>query len=222
MNRQYSKWLVRSSVVVVLLLAAILVAVGPHAGLAQDPGNPNDQPAPPPGADELEAELNAEAMGPSFFTLPPGAFSSDGYDPDGFNILFASGYFTEAFSGSGCLVAPVNLPAGATVNGLEVWLNDQNSGSIEWFQLDRIYLATGEVKHMAYVVSPAGTTAGITKLTDSTIAYPLITNNAYVYQLTTCVREDIFVYGARVGYSPGAGSAAGEEEVDLPIVVNDN
>jgi hypothetical protein len=99
-----------------------------------------------------------------------------------------------------CLLAPVQLPEGTTISSLEVRLNDANSVGYESFYLNRTSLETGTVETMAEAYSPEGSTGGLVALVDNTITNPVV-SDMYTYQVVTCARPDIYVYGVRIGYS---------------------
>lgn len=197
-------------IVVVLLTMLVLAASvtqaqgevsgnDPGAATADEMDNPNEMLA-PAAAEADVAEPQAAAGGPYYAVVPAAAFSSDGSIPDGFLYNFGNGYLCGLADSGVCLAAPVTLTPGTTVNAFEVTFNDQNATLSEYFELSRVSLLTGVRTVMASVATPAGTTAGVTVATDSTISYGDVTNE-YAYQITTCVRSDIYVYGARVGHS---------------------
>ena len=162
--------------------------------------NANERAAAAPSAEEVEAALTVSLNGPAFLVLPPAAFTTDGYDPDGFFNYFSGGYFYGIVPSGACVLAPVQLPAGVTITGLEVRLNDNNATASEWFDLYRTNLATGATQLLASVSSPTGTTGGVVALVDNTVSNPTV-SDMYAYQLCTCTRETVYVYGARIGYS---------------------
>ncbi len=155
--------------------------------------------------------MKASLTGPFYLVLPPAAFTSDGNDPDGFFYSFSGGYLKGRGAIGACLLAPVNLPVGVEITGLEVRLNDNNASSHAWFDLYRINLETGSAQVIASVSSPTGTTGGVVPLVDSTVTYPVV-SDMYAYQLCTCIWPDIYAYGARIGYRHSSF---------LPLVVKD-
>jgi hypothetical protein len=173
--------------------------------------NANERAAAAPSVDEMEAALTVSLAGPANLVLPSAAFTSDGDYPDGFFMSFSEGYFYGTVASGACLLAPVQLPAGVTITGLEVRLNDNNATAVEWFDLYRTNLATGATQLIASVSSPAGTTGGVVALVDNTVLNPTV-SDMYAYQLCTCARETVYVYGARIGYS---------HTVALPILHRD-
>jgi hypothetical protein len=175
---------------------------GNERGVALAPAGPNsnERPATPPNAAELEAASTTAASGSGYLVLPPAAFTSDGLIPDGFFVYFGGGYFVGQVESSACVLAPVNLPAGVQITSLEARLDDQNSDAYEWFDLYRINLQTGNAEIIASVSSPTGTTGGVVSLVDTTITSPEV-SDMYAYQLCTCTRLAIYVYGARIGYT---------------------
>jgi hypothetical protein len=106
---------------------------------------------------------------------------------------------TGKVGGNSCLVAPVIFPSGAKkINKVYVYAQDGNASASESFTFYRIDPATGVVTSLGYV--DTGDSAGITQyeipISDATLS------NSYAYQLTTCVQDDIKVYGAKVTYKP--------------------
>lgn len=207
-DRRRLAW--RCFMVVCLVLSVLAGSAARAQGEAagNDPGsaaagggeaNPNEESI--QGVEPAAAEpALAAAGGPGYALIPAAAFSSDGYIPDGFRYNFAGGYLYATESGGVCLMAPVALVPGTTVNVLEATLNDSSATASESFELSRVDLRTGTRDSMAYVASPEGTTAGVVKFVDSTVDYGLVSNE-YAYQITTCARVAIYFYGARVGYS---------------------
>lgn len=184
-----------------LTCLAILVMM---AGLATvsfgaDPEiNPNEQ----LGALHAPSETliaDVPAASSATLVLPPAAFASDGFDPDGFSVNFAGGYLYGVVESGACLMAPVNVPAGATITSLSVRVTDSNASLFEGFDLYRIDLSTGEAQVIGSVSTPAGA-AGISWYNDTTITSNVVDAN-YAYQLTTCVRPSIRVHGVRIGYN---------------------
>ena len=173
--------------------------------------NPNERSAAAPSAAEVEAALALPLAGPAYLVVPPAAFTSDGYDPDGFFMSFSGGYIAGVVPYDACLLASIELPAGVTITGLEVRLNDNNASESEWFDLYRINLATGVAQIIADVNSPTGTTGGVVALVDNSVLNPSV-SDMYAYQLCTCARESVYVYGARIGFS---------YNVSLPLVLKD-
>ncbi len=219
MEKLHPRWFVKYAALVVLLLAAVLVAVGPHAGMAQAPGNPNAQSEPPTGPEDSEGEVSVESAGPYMFSMPAGAFSCDGIHCDRTRWSITKGYMYGMDDLGTCVKAPVYVPIGATINGVQVFVDDQRDYMDQWFKLYRISLGTGGINEMASVRTPWGTTSGFKRLNDYSIRYPEV-RHGYVYQMFTCAHVNIYVYGVRILYALGAGSAAADEEIDLPIVMD--
>ena len=129
--------------------------------------------------------------------IPVGAFTSDGEDPTGYFKTFSGGYMTGNVDSGCCVVAPVIFPNGAkTIQYVYVYAYDSNSSQYEWFDFYRINPATGESTLLGQVTT--NDSAGIVEyqipISDVTL------NNNYVYQLATCLRTGINVYGAKVLY----------------------
>jgi len=176
---------------------------------AEAPQFTNDLPRTPPSPAQVEEQLAATATGSAFLVLPPAAFSSDGYDPDGF-YNGNQGYLNGKVDSGACLVAPVQLPDGVTISSFEVRLKDNNANLYEWFDLFRTNLATGATDTLATVSSPAGSTWTLVVLVDDTVNSPVV-SDMYAYSVVTCVRPSIYVYSVRIGYS---------STVYMPLVPN--
>jgi hypothetical protein len=165
-----------------------------------------------PSQAELDEMLAASLPGPGYLVLPPAAFTWDGYiSADSVTGMFImrivepdAGYFTGQVATNACLLAPVQLPQGVEITGIEVRLQDSNDGpapaGVEWFRLLRTSMTSGVVERIAEVVSPEGTTGGLVGLRDLTVENGII-DNMYTYQVATCARQNILVYGVRVGYA---------------------
>ena len=178
---------------------------------AQVVGNPNEQRVSAPTEAEIAEMLTTSLAGPAYLVLPPGAFTSDGFAPDGFFIRLlgpGASFFKGQIEENACLVAPVQLPKGVEIKGIEVRLQDSNDGITEFFQLLRTSLTSGIPQVLAEVISPEGTTGGLVGLVDNTVLNAVV-DNMYTYQIVTCARPDILVYGVRVGYA---------YSVSLPLV----
>ncbi len=142
------------------------------------------------------------ALGPRVLNIPSGAFISDGVNPTGYSISFSGGYFSGIATRGGCLVAPVNLPAGAVINGIYAVVNDSNGAESEWFDLYRIDMSTGATTLMGEAATPVDATPGVVLVGTNAITYPVVSSE-YAYQVATCARPDINVYGVRVSYGLG-------------------
>jgi hypothetical protein len=175
--------------------------------VAQLDGNPNEQ-AVLASTDEELGQMQATFLsGPGYLVLPPGAFTWDGYttgagEPGMFFISIAGGFLTGRVETNACLVAPVQLPEGVRITGLEARVEDRNDGAEEYFQLWRTSLTSGISEKIAEIPGVAGTTGGLVALVTHTVQDPIV-DNMYTYQIATCARPDIEVYGMRVGYSYG-------------------
>lgn len=129
--------------------------------------------------------------------IPIGAFTSDGNNPTGYFKSFYEGYMVGNVDSGCCVVAPVIFPNGAkTIQNVYVYAYDSNSSQYEQFLFFRINPATGETTSLGQVTT--NDSAGIVEyqipISDLTL------NNNYVYQLATCLRTGINVYGAKVLY----------------------
>lgn len=210
MNRRHSL-LLTGLVILAILVGYTSVSLGAGAqtgaGNSNEPGavaaaqvdTSNERPHTPMSATDIAGATAIDAAGPAYLMLPPAAFSSDGSDPDGFFMSFYGGYFTGMVTSGACILAPVNLPVGATITSLSVRAMDNNDGDYEWFDLYRINLATGTTEVIGSTQTPTGLAASPTWYTDTSITTPTVTTG-YAYQVTTCTRTSINVYAARIGY----------------------
>lgn len=121
--------------------------------------------------------------------VPAAAFSADGANPDSLFFPFGGGYFQGDAENYGCMVAPVQLPDGSTVDNLFGYLYD-NSGTFN-FSLDlrrrRNDLTSGG-QTMASVAT-SGSSASVAIVGDTSVANAVIDNDLYSYYLTTCVLD---------------------------------
>jgi hypothetical protein len=194
------KWhAVRRWVVAAVVLAAV---VGVMTTGAQD-GN---EAVPPDLDNEAEVlieealpdkdEADLEAQG-RVINIPVAAFTSDGFDPDGYFKSFAGGYFYGKVTRNACLTAPVIFPRGAsTIVSVKVFARDTSAAESEWFDLYRITLGKCATRRLGRATTRTNSvcTAYSIPLASRVIA------NGYAYQITTCARPGIYVYGAQVTY----------------------
>jgi len=175
------------------MLAALIVGLGIVPVLAR-------------GGDPLLLPMNqtlASPSGPQAFggsaplVIPAAAFTSDGFDPDGFFFSFSGGYVNG--DGTTCLKAPAYLPKGAHVYAVYASLYDNASGSIA-VNLRRVNRSTGVTKVMASMSTTSDSTS-IQNWPDFSISYPDISYPAYAYYITTCLNSaDHRLYSVRIYY----------------------
>jgi len=209
------KWFTRLVWVVILVISLSLILVKSVAtaesNLQTDDPDSADRAATPMGinpneeafSQEMSSPLTREALSleaSNYFVIPPSGFVDDGTDPTGYTIDFGYGYLVGGQVTASCMAAAVNLPLGASIDGMEVRLNDQEEIQKEMFALTRINLETGAVEAIASVYSPDGITSGIVSIVSDSVTSPIVSEE-YAYQIVTCLRQDIYIYGVRIGYS---------------------
>ena len=129
--------------------------------------------------------------------IPAAAFTSDGFDPDGFFFSFAGGYING--DGSACLKAPAYLPDGAIVTWVYASIYDNADGDVT-VNLQRVNRSTGATNAMASVSTSSNSTS-IQQRYDSSISYPDIDYPDYAYYVTTCLDyADHRIYSVRIYY----------------------
>ncbi|MGC9346778.1 MAG: hypothetical protein ACP5JG_01460 [Anaerolineae bacterium] len=104
-------------------------------------------------------------------------------------------------SGSGGLVAPVHLPHGAVVTGLQVFFNDTSSSDMS-VSLYRLSLTAGAYSGLASVSSSG--TSGYYNLSDTTISNATINNTAYsyhIYAYSSSWSSSLKIMGAVITYT---------------------
>jgi len=125
-------------------------------------------------------------------------FSSDGIDPDSYRFIFTGGYLTGTSANSGCVKAPVYLPANRTLDEIFVTAYDNDSTFNLFLEMRRVNNFTGQSNIMATVSSDDQANA-ILVLNDNTINGAHIRYPDYSYYLTTCLNsEQIRLYSVRI------------------------
>jgi hypothetical protein len=203
-NRNPYRWTVR--IVAVLTLALLLGAPtlsGATSSVAQE-GNPNLQDVQTQqavldggeGVAPLEVDAGLEATLGKVIVIPPAAFVHDGSAGGDYFMSIARGYVVGMGSGA-LMLAPLILPEGATkINGVRVYAHDANSGTSASFCLRRITLSTGKNDLLGCVYTSDSTGVEVYKI----IPTRKYVSNDRAYQLTVEMREDVRVYGIKVGY----------------------
>jgi hypothetical protein len=189
------------------VLAAVIVALGIGPALARG-GDQNR----PPANQALVSPAGPQAFGGSApLVIPAAAFTSDGWDPDGFFFSFSGGYVNG--DGSACLKAPVYLPKGAVVYRTYASLYDNDSSGSITVNLRRVNKSTGATNVMASMSTTSDSTS-IQNRPDLSISYPEIEYPLYAYYATTCLKSaDHRLYSVRIYYH--------EYWVYLPLVLRE-
>jgi hypothetical protein len=188
------------------MLAALIVGLGIVPVLAR-----GGDPLLLPMNQALASHAGSQAFGGSApLVIPAAAFTSDGFDPDGFFFSFAGGYVNG--DGSACLKAPVYLPKGAVVYRTYASLYDNASGNVT-VNLRRVNRSTGATNVMASMSTTSDSTS-IQNRPDLSISYPDISYPTYAYYVTTCLSSaDHRLYSVRIYYH--------EYWVYLPLVLRE-
>ncbi len=115
-------------------------------------------------------------------SLPPGAFQGSGSASPSIGIDRI--FFTGAAATTGTLVAPINLPEGATITAIRAHVVDNTAATIA-VDLWRNTFAGGTVL-MAGATS-VGAVAGTRAISDTTITSPVVANSTGAYAVwVTC------------------------------------
>jgi hypothetical protein len=188
------------------VLAAVIVALGMAPVVARG----GDQHLPPTNQ-ALASPAGPQGFGgPAPLVIPAAAFTSDGFNPDGFFFSFGGGYING--HGTACLKAPVYLPKGAVVDRVYASIYDNASGNVS-VNLRRVNRSTGATNVMASMSTTSDSTA-IQNRPDLSINYPKIEYPTYAYYATTCLNDaNHRLYSVRVYYA--------EYWVHLPLVLRD-
>jgi len=188
------------------LLAVLVVGVllGAAASSLAQEGSPNWGAqeaglAADVGVDALDLAGDLDAVMGKVIVIPPSAFVQDGWYTEGYTMDFSYGYVTGRGTGGAWMLAPVILPEGASrILTVYVYARDQNPGDFASLCLRRTVLSLGKSAQMGCV-----NTSDSTDVEAYRISYPMawqhLSNNR-AYQLTMCVPEDVYVYGAKVVY----------------------
>ncbi|HLP85076.1 MAG TPA: hypothetical protein VK157_12060 [Phycisphaerales bacterium] len=120
-------------------------------------------------------------------SLPPGAFQGSGSANP--SIGTDRVFFAGAAATTGTLVAPINLPEGATVTAVRAHVVDNTAGTISLDLWRNTF--TGGTVLMASATS-VGAVAGTRAISDTTIASPIIANSTGAYAIwVSCDSWDI-------------------------------
>jgi hypothetical protein len=179
------------------MVAAIIVA-----GLGIVPVLASNGDQPPPGANHalVPRPRAPQAFGGSSpLVVPAAAFTDNGDDPDGFDFNATGGYVDG--SGTACLKAPVYLPRGVTVYGVDGAIYDNGPGQI-YLELRRVDRFTGATDVMANLYTDFDS-ASIQHPSDLSIQHSEIGDlySTHAYYLTTCLNNaDNRLYAVRIHY----------------------
>lgn len=140
----------------------------------------------------------------SVYVLPSADFRSDGADPDGFFFWFGGGHIMgkdDQTSGT-CLMAPVYLPAGATITDVYATVVDDSDTLRIWMELYRLDNYSGDVVEVAYLETTAGyANPSLVTIYDLTISNPVVSYPSYSYYVGTCIPGSaIKLYDVRIYY----------------------
>jgi hypothetical protein len=180
-----------------LTIVSILLVTVMASGAAEVI-NPNEDSDISGGIQPSPFRIEAVAPLGNVINLPPASFTSDGYDPDGYFKFFGGGYFCGVVESGACVVATIQFPKTATtINKVYVYAYDFNTSAYEWFDLYRINLNTGATE----MIGTVGTSdsAGVVRYTIPVSKRAILPY--YAYQLATCTRPSIRVYGAKITYN---------------------
>jgi hypothetical protein len=133
--------------------------------------------------------------------IPAADFRSDGLDPDSSFFFFSGGYLYGEHSDT-CLMAPVYLPDGATIEEVyaSVYDNDSNSGVNLWLKLYRVNNYSGSSNILA-AMETASESTNLQVIADTSINYPTIVHPDYSYYLGVCLESaNIRLYSVRIYY----------------------
>jgi hypothetical protein len=132
--------------------------------------------------------------------IPAAAFSADGFLPNSFFFDFTGGYITGTAASYGCVMAPVNLPNGATIDRICATIYDNSSSHLQ-LNLWRVHYSTGATTLMA-TVETTGTSTNVYTECDSSVLEPLVDYPTYAYYVTTCLADEERIYSIRIYYNP--------------------
>lgn len=131
--------------------------------------------------------------------IPVADFRSDGFKPNSTFFSFSGGYQQGNAEAYGCMMAPVYLPDGATVEQLYISVVDNDSSNVT-VTLYRVDVYTGLTDIMGAVTS-SGASSSLVSLGDTTIDYPTVDYPTYAYYVTTCISSaNIKLYSVRIWY----------------------
>jgi len=181
---------------IAVALVAMLLAVSPGAG-AQEAGNQtgvadNDVVFSTQG-EVLDHVRVAETFDGQFqpYIVPAAAFTSDGFDPDSHFFNFFGGFIKGTDAAYGCMVAPVQLPDGATVVNLFGYLYDNDDTRDVELALRRQPNSTTASGETMASVSTTGDFTHVQIPGDTTVINEVVNNSSYSYYLTVCVGSEL-------------------------------
>ncbi|MBD3389129.1 MAG: hypothetical protein GF414_09585 [Candidatus Altiarchaeales archaeon] len=160
-------------------------------------GNGNGSSEPMAGS----APSGVESFYSSPLIIPAADFRSDGYDPDGIFFFFSGGY-AEGEHNNSCMMAPVYLPDGVTIEEIYATVYDNDSGSdVNVFvKLYRMNNYSGTTDLMAYMETTSEST-NVQIIEDTTIDYPNILYPNYSYYLGACLQSiNTRIYSVQIYY----------------------
>jgi hypothetical protein len=111
---------------------------------------------------------------------------------------------TTATSATCCVVAPVSLPQGATVNTIVLWAHDNRADDFT-ISLRRKTLANTFNANLMATAATSGTGAGVRVFVTATISFPVVNNALYTYYLQSspCLKGTAHrLYSVSIYYTP--------------------
>ncbi|MCO5184939.1 MAG: hypothetical protein M9928_14650 [Anaerolineae bacterium] len=171
----------------------------PATNLTQPEGN---EPATTLSSTET---MQREAMAAAAYTSPlvisAADFSADGFNPDSMFFSFGGGYWTGDSENYGCMIAPVYLPANATVSEMFVSVYDSDTTRNLTVNVRRVDNFNGGSDTLASA-SSSGDFAGVQVISDITIDNAIVQYPDYSYYATTCLlSESLRLYSLRLYYT---------------------
>ena len=165
-------------------VAACIIALAAMGAMAETPNEIyHAQEWEPP-----QQAVTEEGSGPEGFSSPTvvsGAdFRSDGLNLDSYFVLFTGGYLFG--SDSGCLMAPVYVPDGATISEIYGSVYDNDATYDVSVNFKRVDNYNGTVASLA-TMSSTGQNTSVQSISDLAITNPLVVYPTYSYYLTTCL-----------------------------------
>lgn len=151
----------------------------------------------------------APALLAVLLTAPAGAASitlsaAEFHNADGTGHTFSAvGGWLSVGGGTGCMVAPVDLPDGAELTTVTAWVVDEQVGSDFAVELVRKRRGNSVPAETVSLLLTSGATAGLRTLVD-TAPQNRVVDDVYVYYLTTAVNcmdsGSQKIYGVRIDY----------------------
>lgn len=160
-----------------------------------------DVPAWSAAASRREEAVRSATAYTSPLIIPAADFAADGFDPDSQFFSFGGGYWGGNATAYGCLIAPAYLPHGATVTDMFASVYDNDGGRDFTVTLRRVNNFAGGTTAMASAATSSAF-AGVTVISDSSIADPVVTYPDFSYYLTLCLgSSSLRLYSVRLYYS---------------------